>query len=161
MKPASGQTPALVLLEKEGVAYTLHTHEYDPEASRKGLQAAESLGVSPERVFKTLMVWVDKDKPACAIIRSDHKLHLKAVAAALGGKSAAMMAPPDAERLTAYKTGGISPFGQKKRVPVLLDRHAFEQGRIFINAGRRGLQCEIETEPTASHFSWTVGAIAE
>lgn len=161
MKPASGQTPALVLLEKEGVAYTLHTHEYDPEASRKGLQAAESLGVSPERVFKTLMVWVDKDKPACAIIRSDHKLHLKAVAAALGGKSAAMMAPPDAERLTAYKTGGISPFGQKKRVPVLLDRHAFEQGRIFINAGRRGLQCEIEAEPTASHFSWTVGAIAE
>lgn len=161
MKAASGQTPALVLLEKEGVAYTLHTHEYDPEASRKGLQAAESLGVSPERVFKTLMVWVDKDKPACAIIRSDHKLHLKAVAAALGGKSAAMMAPPDAERLTAYKTGGISPFGQKKRVPVLLDRHAFEQGRIFVNAGRRGLQCEIEAEPTASHFNWTVGAIAE
>ncbi|WP_025841953.1 Cys-tRNA(Pro) deacylase [Asaia platycodi] len=161
MKPASGQTPALVLLEKEGVAYTLYTHEYDPEASRKGLQAAESLGISPERVFKTLMVWVDKDKPACAIIRSDHKLHLKAVAAALGGKSAAMMAPPDAERLTAYKTGGISPFGQKKRVPVLLDRHAFEQGRIFVNAGRRGLQCEIEAEPTASHFSWTVGAIAE
>ncbi len=114
MKPASGQTPALVLLEKEGVAYTLHSHEYDPEASRKGLQAAESLGVPPERVFKTLMLWVDKDRPACAVIRSDHKLNLKAAAATLGGKSAAMMAPPDAERLTAYKTGGISPFGQKK-----------------------------------------------
>ncbi|WP_336946119.1 Cys-tRNA(Pro) deacylase [Asaia sp. HN010] len=161
MKPASGQTPALVLLEKEGVAYTLHTHDYDPEASRKGLQAAESLGVSPERVFKTLMVWVGKDKPACAIIRSDHKLHLKAVAAALKGKSAAMMAPPDAERLTAYKTGGISPFGQKKRVPVLLDRHALGQETIYVNAGRRGLQCEIAPGPTASHFGWAVAAIAE
>lgn len=161
MKPASGQTPALALLEKEGVAYTLHSHEYDPEASRKGLQAAESLGVSPERVFKTLMVWVDKDKPACAVIRSDHKLNLKAVAAALRGKSAAMMAPPDAERLTAYKTGGISPFGQKKRVPVLLDKHALEQKRIFVNAGRRGLQCEIDPTAAASHFGWTVGAVAE
>lgn len=161
MKPASGQTPALVLLEKEGVAYTLHSHEYDPEAGRKGLQAAESLGVSPERVFKTLMLWVDKDKPACAVIRSDHKLNLKAVAAALGGKSAAMMAPPDAERLTAYKTGGISPFGQKKRVPVLLDKHALEQERIFVNAGRRGLQCEIDPTAAASHFGWTVGAVAE
>ena len=161
MKPASGQTPALVLLEKEGVAYTLHSHEYDPEASRKGLQAAESLGVSPERVFKTLMLWVDKDRPACAVIRSDHKLNLKAAAATLGGKSAAMMAPPDAERLTAYKTGGISPFGQKKRVPVLLDKHALEQERIFVNAGRRGLQCEIDPRAAASHFGWTVGAVAE
>lgn len=161
MKPVSGQTPALVLLEKEGIAYTLHAHDYDPEASRKGLQAAESLGVSPERVFKTLMVWVDKEKPACAIIRSDHKLNLKAAAAALGGKSASMMAPPDAERLTAYKTGGISPFGQKKSVPVLLDRHALEVDRIFVNAGRRGLQCEIEAEPTARHFSWTVAAVGE
>lgn len=161
MKPASGQTPALVLLEKEGVAYTLHSHEYDPEASRKGLQAAESLGVSPERVFKTLMLWVDKDRPACAVIRSDHKLNLKAAAATLGGKSAAMMTPPDAERLTAYKTGGISPFGQKKRVPVLLDKHALEQERIFVNAGRRGLQCEIDPRAAASHFGWTVGAVAE
>ncbi|GBQ13481.1 Cys-tRNA(Pro) deacylase [Swaminathania salitolerans] len=161
MKPASGQTPGLALLEKAGIAYTLHSHDYDPEAGRKGLQAAESLGVSPERVFKTLMIWLDKEKPACAVIRSDHKLNLKAVAAALGGKSAAMMAPPDAERLTAYKTGGISPFGQKKRVPVLLDKHALGQERIFVNAGRRGLQCEIDPAAAASRFDWTVGAVAE
>lgn len=161
MKPVTGQTPALILLDREEMAYTLHSHDYDPEAGRKGLQAAESLGVAPDRVFKTLMVWVDKNKPACALIRSDHRLQLKAVAAALGGKSAAMMTPSDAERLTAYKTGGISPFGQKKHIPTLLDRHALEIGKIFINAGRRGLQCEIEAEPTARHFNWTVSTIAE
>lgn len=161
MKPATGSTPATSLLEREGVAFELHAHDYDPDATRKGLQAAEALGAPPERVFKTLMVMIDKQRPACVIVPSDRKLALKTVAATLGGKSASMMPPPDAERMTAYKTGGISPFGQKKIVPTILDASAAEQPKIYVNAGRRGLQCSIDPNAAAQHFGWTVAPVSE
>src|SRR5690606_34385499 len=111
----SKATPATRTLAQAGVAFTVHTYDYDPEADRIGLQAAEALGEVPERVLKSLMVLVD-GKPACVILPSDREVAMKKLAAALGGKHAEMMKPAEAERVTGYKVGGISPFGQRRKV---------------------------------------------
>ncbi|WP_062012518.1 Cys-tRNA(Pro) deacylase [Aureimonas sp. AU4] len=138
----SRTTPATRALEKAGVAFSIRSYDYDPYASSIGLQAAEALGEAPDRVLKTLMVLAD-GRPACAILPSDRELSMKRVAAALGAKSAQMMPPADAERLTGYKVGGISPFGQKRRVPVLLEEAALRHELVFINGGQRGLQVRL------------------
>lgn len=132
-------TRATKALEAAGVAFTVHSYDYDPNADRVGLQAAEALGEAPDRVLKTLMVLLD-GKPACAILPSDREVAMKKLAAALGGKSAAMMKPADAERLTGYKVGGISPFGQTKQVPMVFEAAALEHPLVYINGGQRGLQ---------------------
>ncbi|MEJ0098747.1 MAG: Cys-tRNA(Pro) deacylase [Pseudomonadota bacterium] len=132
-------TRATRMLEQAGVAFTVHEYDYDPDAASVGLQAAEGLGESPARVLKTLMTRVD-GKPACAILPSDRELSMKKLAQALRGKSAEMMSPADAERLTGYKVGGISPFGQMKRVPVALETGALEHALVYLNGGQRGLQ---------------------
>jgi Cys-tRNA(Pro)/Cys-tRNA(Cys) deacylase len=132
-------TPATRALDKAGIAYELFTYAYDPDAPRVGLQAAESLGVPPDRVLKTLMALVD-GKPVCAILASDQEVAMKKLAAAVGGKSAQMMKPADAERLTGYKVGGVSPFGQKRQVPTVLDEMATLHETVFVNGGQRGLQ---------------------
>ena len=132
-------TPATRALDKAGIAYELFTYAYDPDAPRVGLQAAESLGVPPDRVLKTLMALVD-GKPVCAILASDEEVAMKKLAAAVGGKSAQMMKPADAERLTGYKVGGVSPFGQKRQVPTVLDEMATLHETVFVNGGQRGLQ---------------------
>ena len=98
----------------------LHSYDYDPDADRIGLQAAEALGIEPRRVLKTLMAEVD-GKPVCVVVPSDREVSMKRLAAAFGGKTAGMMRPADAERLTGYHVGGISPFAQKKRVPVAIE----------------------------------------
>lgn len=108
----SKTTRATQTLSKAGVAFSVHTYDYDPNAERVGLQAAEALGEDPSRVLKTLMAEVD-GKPVCCVVPSDREVSMKKLAAAFGGKSAAMMKPADAERLTGYHVGGISPFGQK------------------------------------------------
>lgn len=136
-------TPAVVALQRAGVTFTLHLYDYDPGDQRVGLQAAEALGASPAEVFKTLMALVD-GKPVCAIAPSDREIHLKRLAAAAGGKAAKMMPPADAERLTGYRVGGISPFGQKKAVPVFLDETALTFPLIFLNGGQRGLQVRLD-----------------
>ena len=138
----SHTTQGTLLLDKLGIAYELHAYTYDPDAPRVGLQAAEALGIDPSQTFKTLMLELD-GKPICAVIPSDQEASLKKVAAALGGKSAAMMKVPDAERLTGYKVGGIGPFGQKRKVPTALDETAELYDRIYINAGQRGLLLSI------------------
>src|SRR5690349_1130747 len=107
-------TRATRALEAAGIPFTLHEYAYDPDADRVGLQAAAALGEAPARVLKTLMALVD-GKPVCAIIPSDREVSMKRLAAAFGGKSAAMMKPTEAERLSGYKVGGISPFGQTRR----------------------------------------------
>ena len=134
----SKTTPATVALTKAGVAFDLYPYDYDPDAPRVGLQAAEALGMAPEQVFKTLMVLVD-GAPACVIVPSDGEVSMKKLAAVLGGKSAQMMRPADAERLTGYKVGGVSPFGQKKTVPTAMDETAILFDRVLINGGQRGL----------------------
>lgn len=136
-------TPAVVALQRAGVTFTLHTYDYDPGDHRVGLQAAEALGVNPAEVFKTLMALVD-GKPVCAIAPSDSEIHLKRLAAAAGGKAAKMMPPSDAERMTGYRIGGISPFGQKRAVPVFLDDTALGHPLIYLNGGQRGLQVRLD-----------------
>ena len=139
----SRTTRATQALEKLGVKFTLHTYDYDPDADSIGLQAAEALGVEPRRVLKTLMAEVD-GKPVCVVVPSDREVSMKKLAAAFGGKAAKMMRPADAERLTGYHVGGISPFGQKKRVPVAIEAAALGQASVFLNGGQRGLQIELD-----------------
>ena len=135
-------TRATTELTAAGVPFTLHTYTYDPGADSIGAAAAAALGVEPGRVFKTLMILAD-GKPACAIAPSDGEVAMKRVAAALGVKAAAMMRPAEAERITGYKVGGISPFGQMRRVPVVIDERALGWDAIFINGGQRGLQVRL------------------
>ncbi|KTE25745.1 MULTISPECIES: Cys-tRNA(Pro) deacylase [unclassified Sphingopyxis] len=136
-------TPATRALEKAGIAFETRTYDYDPGADRIGVQAAEALGEEPRRVLKTLMAKVD-GKPVCVIVPSDREVSMKKLAAALGGKSAAMMAPADAERLTGYHVGGISPFGQRKQVSTAIEESALAEPYVYVNGGQRGLQLRLE-----------------
>lgn len=131
-------TLALKFLESKGVAVTLHPYDYDPDAEAVGLAAARALGLDPNLTLKTLMVEVD-GKPACCVIPSDRQLSMKRVAAAFGGKTAAMMLPVKAEKLTGYRVGGISPFGSKRVVPVAMEASVCGAEKVWINAGQRGL----------------------
>ena len=148
-------TPATVALTKAGIDFELFPYDYDPDAPRVGLQAAEALGKDPEQVFKSLMVLVD-DKPACVVLPSDCEVSMKKLAAALHGKHAQMMKPADAERLTGYKVGGVSPFGQRKQVPTVIDETAQLFDQMLINAGQRGLLLGISPQDalSAAHASW-------
>lgn len=139
----SKMTRATKALEQAGAAFTVHTYEYDPDADSIGLQAAQALGEDPGRVLKTLMALVD-GKPVCVIVPSDHEVSLKKLAAAFGGKSAQMMKPGDAERISGYRIGGISPFGQMRKVPAALEIQALDQPLVYINGGQRGLQVRLE-----------------
>ena len=141
----SKSTPATAALTRAGAAFTLHAYDYAPGGERVGLQAADALGEPPSRVLKTLMLEID-GKPACAVLPSDRELNLKKAAAALGGKTAKMMLPATAERLTGYKVGGISPFGQKKTAPTLMEASALLEPYIFMNGGQRGLQVRMAPE---------------
>ena len=132
-------TRATKALEQAGIAFELRSYDYDPDAESIGQAAAQALGVETAQVFKTLMVLAD-GKPACAIAPSDGEVSMKRVAAALGAKSATMMKPADAERISGYKIGGVSPFGQMRKVPVVIDETALLWDGIFINGGQRGLQ---------------------
>jgi Cys-tRNA(Pro)/Cys-tRNA(Cys) deacylase len=138
----SHTTQGTLLLDRLGIAYGLHPYAYDPDAPRIGLHAAESLGIDPAQTFKTLMAEVD-GKPVCVVVPSDTEVSMKKLAACFGGKSAAMMKVPDAERLTGYKVGGIGPFGQKRKVPAALDETAELFDVVYINAGQRGLLLSI------------------
>ena len=143
-------TPATLALRKLGIAFKLHTYVYDSNTSIGGigLQAAEALGVEPSRMLKTLMAEVD-GQPVCVVVPSDCEVSMKKLAAALGGKSANMMRPADAERITGYHVGGISPFGQKKRVPVAIEQAALSNLTVFVNGGQRGLQIELDPNDAA------------
>ncbi|OHT20678.1 Cys-tRNA(Pro) deacylase [Edaphosphingomonas haloaromaticamans] len=145
----SKATRGTQMLAKAGVAFTVHAYDYDPGADRVGLQAAEALGVPPGQVLKTLMALVD-GKPVCAIVPSDREVAMKKLAAALGGKSAEMMKPADAERITGYKVGGVSPFGQMRKVPVAIEEGALGHDAVFLNAGQRGLQVRIDPRDAAA-----------
>ncbi|MBP1841767.1 Cys-tRNA(Pro)/Cys-tRNA(Cys) deacylase [Rhizobium petrolearium] len=139
----SRTTRATQALQKAGVAFTTVTYDYDPNADRIGLQAAEAIGEEPRRVLKTLMAEMD-GKPVCVVVPSDREVSMKKLAAAFGGKSANMMKPADAERATGYHVGGISPFGQKKQVPTAIEVTALDEPYVFINGGQRGLQVRLD-----------------
>ena len=137
------------MLEQAGIAFTVHSYDYDPDAESIGLQAAESLGEPPERVLKTLMTLVD-GKPACVIVPSDREVSMKKLAAALGAKSAQMMKPAEAERVSGYKVGGVSPFGQMRPVPVAIEQQALAHNLVYMNGGQRGLQVRLNPRDAAA-----------
>ncbi|RCW23232.1 Cys-tRNA(Pro)/Cys-tRNA(Cys) deacylase [Ciceribacter lividus] len=139
----SKTTRATQALARAGIAFSVHLYDYDPDAERIGLQAAEAIGEEPRRVLKTLMAEVD-GKPACVVVPSDREVSMKKLAAAFGGKSAAMMKPADAERLTGYHVGGISPFGQKRVVPTAIEESALAEPHVYINGGQRGVQLRLD-----------------
>jgi len=135
-------TKATLALQAAGVPFSLHTYVYDPGSERVGLQAADALGEPPSRVLKTLMTLAD-GKPVCVVIPSDREVAMKKLAAAVGAKTAQMMPPADAERMTGYHVGGISPLGQKRRVPTLIEAAALDEPYVFVNGGERGLQARL------------------
>ncbi|MBD8665014.1 Cys-tRNA(Pro) deacylase [Rhizobium sp. CFBP 8752] len=154
----SKATRGTEVLEKAGVSFTTVTYDYDPNAERIGLQAAEAIGEEPCRVLKTLMAEVD-GKAVCVVIPSDREVSMKKLAAAFGGKSAAMMKPADAERITGYRVGGISPFGQRKLVPTAIEATALEEVYVFINGGQRGLQVRLAPKDAQSALKAIVAAL--
>ena len=137
-KKSSGGTPATVALTRAGIAFTLHEYEHDPRAASYGLEAATALGLDPACVFKTLMATVD-GRLAVGIVPVSGQLDLKALARALGGSRAAMAEVAAAERATGYVAGGISPVGQKRAHPTVLDETALGFGTVYVSGGRRGL----------------------
>ena len=141
-RKASGGTPATAALQRAGVDFVIRAYEHDPGAESYGLEAATELGVEPERVFKTLLVETSTGL-AVGIVPVDRQLDLKAVATALGAKKAAMADPRDAERSTGYVVGGISPLGQKKALPTVLDQSATAFETILVSGGKRGFDLEL------------------
>lgn len=141
-KKSPGGTPATVALTRAGIAFTLHEYHHDPRAESYGLEAAEALGVDPARVFKTLMASVD-GALSVGIVPVSGQLDLKALARAVSGSKAAMADLAAAERSTGYVAGGISPIGQKRAHPTVLDESAPTHPTVFVSAGRRGLDLEI------------------
>lgn len=147
-KQQSGGTPATVALTDAGVPFTIHSYEHDPAHPSYGEEAAEATGVSPDRVFKTLVADVD-GALIVAVVPVAGSLDLKALAAAVGGKRAAMADPAAAERTTGYVRGGISPLGQRKRLRTVLDDSAAAHPTIYVSAGRRGLEVELAPDDLA------------
>ncbi|MBO2455800.1 Cys-tRNA(Pro) deacylase [Actinomadura barringtoniae] len=136
-------TPATVAATKAKVEYTLHTYEVAPDGDLSyGEAAAAAIGVPPERLFKTLLAEVD-GRLTVGVVPVSGSLDLKALAAASGGKKAQLADPQDAERATGYVVGGISPLGQRKRLPTVIDESASGFPTVYVSAGRRGLQIEL------------------
>ncbi|MGW3265712.1 Cys-tRNA(Pro) deacylase [Streptomyces sp. NPDC001056] len=141
-------TPATVALTTAGVEFTVHAYDHDPAHPSYGEEAAEAMGVSPDRVFKTLVADVD-GALVVGVVPVAGTLDLKALAAAVGGKRAAMADPTLAERTTGYVRGGISPLGQRKKLTTVLDDSASAHPTICVSAGRRGLEVELAPEDLA------------
>ncbi|MCX5201808.1 Cys-tRNA(Pro) deacylase [Streptomyces sp. NBC_00237] len=138
----TGGTPATVALTAAGAAYTVHAYAHDPAAASYGEEAAQALGVTPDRVFKTLVADIDGTLTV-AVVPVAGTLDLKALASAVGGKKAVMADPAAAERTTGYVLGGISPLGQRRKLRTVLDSSASSHATICVSAGRRGLEVEL------------------
>jgi len=152
-------TPATVAVARLGCPFALIEYNYDPAADSVGLAAAEALGEPASRVFKTLLIEAD-GKPVCAVLPSDRAVSMKRIAAAAGAKAAKMMPVPAAERLTGYKVGGISPFGQRKAVPTFVEEAAAGEPYLFVNGGRRGLQMRMAPGDLVRGLGATVAGFA-
>ncbi|HYJ74701.1 MAG TPA: Cys-tRNA(Pro) deacylase [Kineosporiaceae bacterium] len=143
---AGAGTPATQVLARDGAPHTLRAYDHDPTARERGLsfgmEAALALGLEPAQVFKTLLADVD-GRLVVAVVPVDRSLDLKALAAAVRGKRAVMAEPADAERATGYVVGGISPLGQRRPLPTVVDASALEWATVLVSAGRRGLDVEL------------------
>lgn len=152
-------TTATLALERARVSFTLHEYAHDRRHDSYGRQACEALGVAPERVFKTLVASVDGSL-AVGVVPVHRQLDLKALAAAAGGKKAVMAEVADAERATGFVAGGISPVGQRRRLPVVVDESALALATMFCSGGRRGLEIEIAPADLIKAAGAKVAAIA-
>ena len=159
MARVSAGTPATTALTRANVPFTLHPYEHDPRAEAYGEEAAQALGVAPERIFKTLIAAVDT-KLVCAVVPVAGRLDLKALASAVGGKRADMADPAAAQRATGYVLGGISPLGHRSRLPVVIDSSAEAFDTMYVSAGRRGLQVELTPADLVRLTAATVAPIA-
>ena len=137
-KTKQSGTPATVALTRAGIEFTVHPYEHDPRAESYGLEAAEALGLAPEHVFKTISASLD-GRPVVGVVPVTGQLDRKALARALGGSKAVMADPSAAERATGYVVGGISPVGQKRAHPTVVDESALAHDRVYVSGGRRGL----------------------
>jgi Cys-tRNA(Pro)/Cys-tRNA(Cys) deacylase len=152
-------TPATVALTRAGVRYAVRAYEHDPAAESFGLEAAEALGVDPARVFKTLLVDTGSGL-AVGVVPVDRLLDLKAMASALGAKRVSMADPVLAERSTGYVVGGISPIGQKRSLPTVVDASAREHDTVLVSGGRRGLDLELAPADLIAVTAAVLGPIA-
>lgn len=153
------ETPATQELDRLRVSYTPRTYAHDPATAEYGLEAASKLGAPPEQVFKTLVVEAD-GRLAVAVVPVAARVDLKSLAAALGAKRAAMAAPDLAERRTGYVVGGISPFGQRTRLPLVLDASAEGFASILVSGGRRGFDLEVAPQDLLTATAGSLAAIA-
>lgn len=148
-------TPAINLAKKLKLKYEIHEYDHDSHAASYGLEAAQKLGVAAEKVFKTLVITTDSDKLAVAILPVEHSLSFKKMAKALSsshllsGKKVQMADARVVERSTGYVLGGVSPLGQKKRLPTIIDQSAQNYSTIYVSAGRRGLEIELSAHSLA------------
>lgn len=141
-------TGAILALQKAGITPVIHTYEHDERAQAWGLEAAQALGLDPARVFKTLLVSHEKAL-AVVVIPVASRLDLKAIAKQLGWKKAQLADPALTQRTTGYVVGGISPLGQKKALPTLIDTSAATHETVFVSGGRRGLDLELDPQVLA------------
>jgi len=153
-------TPATALLARLGVVHSVHTYDHDPRHGGYGLEASGALGVVPERVFKTLVAEVD-GALTVGVVPVAGQLDLKALAAAASGKRAVMATVAAAGRATGYVAGGISPLGQRRRLPVVIDSSALGFGTVFCSGGRRGLEIELAPADLVRATGAQVAAIAQ
>jgi Cys-tRNA(Pro)/Cys-tRNA(Cys) deacylase len=153
-------TPATALLARLGIAHSVRVYDHDPRRGAYGLEASDALGVPPERVFKTLVAEVD-GALTVGVVPVAGQLDLKALAAAVGGKKAIMAGVAAAERATGYVAGGISPLGQRRRLPVVIDSSALEFATVFCSGGRRGLEIELTPADLVRAAGARVAVIAQ
>ncbi|MFT4609068.1 MAG: Cys-tRNA(Pro)/Cys-tRNA(Cys) deacylase [Cellvibrionaceae bacterium] len=154
-------TPAINAAKKLKITYTLHEYSHDAAVESFGLEAVEKLNVAPERVFKTLIVFLDNNELVVGVIPVPKKLSLKLIAKAMGEKKAAMADKLSVERTTGYVLGGVSPLGQKKRLKSVIDASAMQFETIFVSAGRRGLEIELSPKDLIMLTSSVVADIAQ
>jgi Cys-tRNA(Pro)/Cys-tRNA(Cys) deacylase len=136
-------TPAINIVKKHNIVHQVHEYSHDPACESYGLEAAEKLGVPASRVFKTLVVSIDNKELVVAVIPVSSMLSMKQIAKAAGGKKAVMAAKTDVERSSAYVLGGVSPLGQKQQLRTVIDSSAEDHDTVFVSAGRRGLEIEL------------------
>jgi Cys-tRNA(Pro)/Cys-tRNA(Cys) deacylase len=155
-----GGTPAVLALERAGVAFTLHAYDFAGPKGGIAQEAAGLMGVEPARALKTLIAEVDGRGLVVALVPADRELDLKALAAAVGGKRAGMAEVKQAERASGYVKGGISPFGQRQPLPTVVDASALEHASLFVNGGRRGLEIELTPADLIRALDASVAPIA-